>query len=170
MFVKHVLLSAAFAFFVSFPSSAMDLSVPTGEVVLTVKGKIGKTNQDQAAAFDVAMLKAIGEVTFDTSTPWTEGVQTFTGVPLGAFLKSIEAEAVTLSAVAVNDYSVQIPMSEALGEAAIIAYERNGEPMSIREKGPLWIVFPYDSALKWRTEEVYSYSIWQLISIDVKSD
>ena len=30
------------------------------------------------------MLKAMGEVTFETSTPWTEGKQSFTGVPLDA--------------------------------------------------------------------------------------
>jgi hypothetical protein len=34
--------------------------------------------------------------------------------------------------------------------------------MSLREKGPLWVIYPYDSDPAYRTEETYSRSIWQL--------
>jgi len=34
--------------------------------------------------------------------------------------------------------------------------------MSVREKGPLWVIYPYDSDAKFRTEVIYSRSIWQL--------
>jgi hypothetical protein len=33
--------------------------------------------------------------------------------------------------------------------------------MSLRDKGPLWIIYPYDSKSDFRTEVVYSRSIWQ---------
>ena len=45
---------------------------------------------------------------------------------------------------------------------ALLAFERNGKPMSVREKGPLWIVYPYDSDAKFQSEVYYSRSIWQL--------
>jgi len=32
----------------------------------------------------------------------------------------------------------------------------------LREKGPLWVIYPYDSDAKFRTEVIYSRSIWQL--------
>jgi len=42
----------------------------------------------------------------------------------------------------------------------------NGEPISRREKGPYWLVYPYDVDAKYQSEVVYSKSIWQLVSIE----
>ena len=49
----------------------------------------------------------------------------------------------------------------------IIAYMMNGEEMSVRNKGPLWLVYPYDLNHEYRSEVIYSRSIWQLDRIDV---
>ena len=49
----------------------------------------------------------------------------------------------------------------------IIAYRRNGLAMSLREHGPLWIVYPYDAAAEYRSAQAYSHSIWQLDRIAV---
>jgi len=43
----------------------------------------------------------------------------------------------------------------------------DGEPIGRREKGPYWLVFPYDSEAKYQSEDVYSQSIWQLVSIEL---
>ncbi len=43
----------------------------------------------------------------------------------------------------------------------------NGETMPVRRKGPLWIVYPYDSDEAYRSEAIYSRSIWQLDRIEV---
>jgi hypothetical protein len=50
----------------------------------------------------------------------------------------------------------------------MIAYARNGEPMSLREKGPFWLVYNYDADPAFRTETVYSRSIWQLDRITAR--
>ena len=63
-------------------SPAAALEPAKGEIVLTVVGEISFTNSRDAAEFDIEMLESIGLVTFDTSTIWNEGVQTFTGVQL----------------------------------------------------------------------------------------
>ncbi|MEC8574513.1 MAG: oxidoreductase, partial [Pseudomonadota bacterium] len=39
--------------------------------------------------------------------------------------------------------------------------------MSLRDKGPLWIVYPFDSDPAYQTEAIYSRSIWQLEEITV---
>jgi hypothetical protein len=38
--------------------------------------------------------------------------------------------------------------------------------MSMRNKGPLWLVYPYDSNVALQTEAVYARSIWQLVRIE----
>jgi hypothetical protein len=165
---KHAVALLACAVLVAGPAAAEELSTPTGEVLLTVTGAISATNEGDAAVFDFDMLKAVGEVTFSTSTPWTEGKQDFTGVPLEALLRVVGATGSTLTSKAINDYAVDIPASDAVTNGPIIAYLLNGEPMSVREKGPLWVVYPYDSKDEYRAEVYYSRSIWQLTSIDVK--
>lgn len=144
------------------PAQANTLGTPTGDVVLTVTGDIAAMNSRDAAMFDRDMLRSIGEVTIETSTIWTEGVQTFTGVPLIALVEALGIEGGTLTATAVNDYATTIPVSEAVEGGPIIAYARNGAPMSLRNKGPLWIVYPYDTRPEYQSEVTYSRSIWQL--------
>lgn len=168
--ISRIFAPLSCALFVAFPVLAADLAPPTGEIVLTVSGNIAVANQDGAAAFDLDMLKAIGEVTFETSTPWTEGTQSFTGVSLEALMQTVGVTGGTLTATAINDYAVEIPGSDAVTDGPIIAYLQNGEPMSVREKGPLWIVYPYDSKDDYQAEVIYSRSIWQLIKIDVKAE
>ncbi|WP_297778121.1 molybdopterin-dependent oxidoreductase [uncultured Roseovarius sp.] len=112
--------------------------------------------------FSLEDLKALPVSSFETTTIWTDGPQTFEGISLAALLAHLDVTEGTIKATAINDYSVTIPMSDATEDGAIIAYLNNDEPMSRRGKGPLWIVYPYDSDIEYQTETVYSRSIWQL--------
>ena len=71
-----------------------------------------------------------------------------------------------LRATAINNYAIEIPVSDAVNEGPIIAYLMDGKKMSVRDKGPLWIVYPYDANPDYRSEVVYSRSIWQLDRIE----
>lgn len=146
---------------------AADLPMPEGEVVLTVSGDIAHTNVGDTAQFDMEMLQAMDPLTFETETIWTEGVQGFTGVPLIRLMEVVGATGESLSATAINDYAVQIPRDDWVEGGPIIAYLQNGEPMSVRDKGPLWVVYPYDDVAEYQSEVTYSRSIWQLDRIAV---
>ncbi|MEC7762629.1 MAG: molybdopterin-dependent oxidoreductase [Pseudomonadota bacterium] len=160
---------AAWLFVHPIAAGADSLEMPTGDVVLSVTGNIAAMNDGDAAVFDEAMLRALGETSFETTTIWTEGVQTFTGVSLKDLLDELGVEAGTLEARALNDYAVEIPVSDAVEGGPIVAYARNGKSMSIRDKGPLWIVYPFDSNDAYASETIYSRSIWQLDRIDVQN-
>lgn len=147
--------------------AAETLPAPTGEVLLTITGEITQTNDGDAALFDRAMLETLDPVTFTTSTIWTEGPQEFTGVPLKTLMETVGAEADSLAATAVNDYAVKIPDSDWIEGGPIVAYLQNGAPMSLREKGPLWVVYPFDGNPGFQNEVTYSRAIWQLDRIEV---
>ncbi|MCQ0970506.1 molybdopterin-dependent oxidoreductase [Paracoccus sp. TK19116] len=128
--------------------------------------------QDKSRSYDLSSLKALGEAEVETTTIWTEGVHRFTGVPLATLLADAgigtgAGSEGAIAATAINDYSISIPLDEIQPEVPIVAYWMDGEEMSVRDKGPLWIVFPYDSAEQYRTEVIYSQSIWQLDRISV---
>ena len=149
------------------PAVAADLAAPEGDVILTVSGAIANTTDGTVAAFDRAALEALAPTTFRTETIWTEGVVEFTGVELDDLLAHVGATGEALHAIALNDYKVDIPVADAVDGGPIVAYLMNGEPMSVRDKGPLWIVYPYDSNDAYQAEVIYSRSIWQLDRIEV---
>lgn len=144
-----------------------DLRAPEGPVVLTVSGAISTTNGDKVALFDRDMLQDLPRTDFSTTTIWTDGAHVFSGVPLRALVDALDAQGDTIIATAINNYSVEIPVAS-LTEMPIIADLMDGEEMSVRGKGPLWIVYPYDLSDEFRTEVVYSRSIWQLDRLEVK--
>ncbi len=143
------------------------LPEPQEDIVLTVSGLVAQTNVGTEAVFDMEMLKALPVTSFVTSTIWTEGVREFTGVQLSDLLALTGADGETLKATAINDYAVDIPVSDAVEGGPILAYEIDGAEMSVRERGPLWVVYPYDHNGEYRSETIYSRSIWQLTHIEV---
>jgi hypothetical protein len=159
-------LAAGLALTIAGAAAAMDAA--EGDVLLTVTGVISETNAGEAAEFDLPMLEAFDTVVIETTTIWTDGVQTFEGVDLVDLLAALGAEGTMLRAVALNDYAVDIPVSDAVDGGPIVAYLRNGEAMSAREKGPLWIIYPFDSSPEYQSELIYSRSIWQLNRIEVQ--
>jgi len=167
---------AALLAFLTLPATAdesLQTSEPAGKVILTVTGAIEDgTAADgmSAAEFDLAMLKSLPATEFETTTIWTEGVQRFRGVALADLLEHLDAATGTIRATALNDYGVEIPTKDAVDGGPIIAYMRNGDEMSVREKGPLWIIYPYDSRALYRSERYYSRSIWQLRRLTIVAD
>lgn len=156
------LLLIAFFMVLSQAVCANSLEVPRGETLLVVSGDLQVSNRLGVAAFDLEMLSALPKTTIKTTTIWTDGPQIFTGVSLHDLVQVLHVKSGTLMATAINDYAVEIPVSDAVQGGPIIAYRRNGAPMSLRDKGPLWIVYPYDSNPMYKREQIYARSIWQL--------
>ena len=40
--------------------------------------------------------------------------------------------------------------------------------MPVRDKGPFFIIYPYDSSAALRTEQYYARSAWQVASLTVR--
>ena len=150
------------------PLSADTLPEPDGRVILVVSGKIENTNAGETAQFDRSQLEALAPAVLETSTPWTEGVQRFDGFPVTALLDLVGATGNTLRATAINDYAVTMPVEELVRSKAFVAVRQNGEPMKVRDRGPLWIIFPYDSDARLTGDDFLNWSIWQLKSIEIQ--
>ena len=149
--------------------SASLVSLGTGPVqagdtrlIVDAHGDPSKTR-----AFADADLMALPQIEFSTSTIWTNSKVSYSGPSLAAVLEVSGAPDGALRMTAVNDYKVDMPRAQVEPNAPIIANRINGAPFSIREKGPLWLMFPFDSDERFQTEEVYSFSIWQLTGIQV---
>ena len=144
------------------------LPAPSGKPILAISGKIQVTNKNGEALFDLAMLEELGTSSVDTTTPWYQGRMTFQGVRLDKLMAHVGATGERVVAIALNDYSVEIPITDFERFGAILAYKRNGEYMPIRDKGPLFIVYPYDSHPELKSQTYYGRSAWQVSKIIVR--
>ena len=165
--LKTLVLTVAMSGFVAGAAFAQDVAAPTGDPILTVSGAIEVMNVGDTLVFDADSLAALGTEAFETTTIWTDGVNRFEGVSLVTLLDVAGVTEGTLRASAINDYTVEIPVSDAVEGGPILAYRMNDEVMSVRDKGPLWVIYPYDQNADYRSEVIYSRSIWQLDRLEV---
>lgn len=160
-------LLATIALTVLSTGDARALEMPSGDVVLTVSGAIAETNRGAAAVFDRAMLEALPGRTAVMETPWTTGEIEFSGPYLRAVLAAVGADGRRLIVRALNDYSAEVPISDATGMDTILASRVFGEPMVVRDKGPLMLVYPFDRDRSLYNEKYFSRSVWQIKEIEV---
>jgi hypothetical protein len=143
------------------------LPMPAGKVVLTISGKIGIFNVGDTARFDRDMLEALGWSSFTTSTPWYDAPVTFAGISIAKLMQTVQAEGEVVVAGSLNDYETKIPMNDFAQFGVLLALKRNGEYMPVREKGPLFIVYPFDSKPELKSQKYYGRSAWQLARLVV---
>jgi hypothetical protein len=146
---------------------AQALQPPRGAVVLSIGGQIRHTNQGDRAALDMAMLEALTQRSFSTQTPWFKEPRKFTGPLLRDVLGLVGARGTTLRIGALNDYRADMPSDDARRHDVLLARLIDDKPIPVREKGPLFVIYPFDSDPSLRTPLYYSRSVWQVKSIDV---
>ena len=150
-----------------FKARAQALQPPAGAVVLSLGGRIQRTNQGERAALDMAMLEALAQHSFTTKTPWFKQPRKFTGPLLRDVLSLVGAQGTTLRMTALNDYRIDVPNDDARRFDVVLARMIDDKPITVREKGPLFMIYPFDSLAALRNPLYYSRSVWQLKSIDV---
>lgn len=147
---------------------ALALPPAKGKVILTLSGKIAEKNTAAAAVFDLAMLEKLPQQTFTTMTPWDKVPIKFTGPLLRDVLAAAKASGSAIKAMALNDYQASIPMEDAQKYDVIVAHQMNGQAIPVKTKGPLFIVYPFDTKAELRTSVYYERSAWQLKSMSIE--
>jgi hypothetical protein len=148
------------------PARALD--APTGAVILSVSGALTRSNDNGAASFDMALLATLPQHSFSTKTPWFPQPRKFTGVLVRDLLDAVGSRAGIARAIALNDYRADLPTDELVRNGAMIAYLLDDQPMPVREKGPLVIIFPFSDRPELRTAVHYSRAVWQLRSLELR--
>lgn len=132
--------------------------------ILVVSGLIAA---GQEHIFTRDSFEAMGMSSLTTRTPWNQDPVRFSGVKLSTFLKQVGATGRALRVTALNDYVTTIPVEDVKYDP-ILATRRGGEPMSIRDKGPIFIIYPFDQDHSLNSELYFSRCAWQIKSIKVE--
>ncbi len=148
-------------------ASASGLQPPRGKVILTVSGAIAEGDKDTPVHFDLSGLEALGVEHIETANPWISGTARFSGVPLRVLLNAVGAYGKTIRAKALNDYRADIPLSDLEEYQVMVALRRDGEEMPVRDKGPIWIIYPISGDPTKISMEVRQRMVWQLNALEV---
>ena len=161
-------LASTFAITGPVTEAGQSLANPDGKPILSIEGRIKVVNISGKAVFDRQMLEDMDMVSITTSTPWFDNPVTFEGVSLKDLMTRVDASGETVVAIALNDYRTTIPLADFYDRGAILAIKRDGSYMPISDKGPLFIIYPYDSDPALQSQKYYGRSVWQLSRLIVE--
>ncbi|MCT7378325.1 molybdopterin-dependent oxidoreductase [Chelativorans salis] len=140
--------------------------------VLTITGQIAPqtegTREARDVDFTIADLETLPQTEMRTYTDWTEGLQSFSGVLLKDLIDAIGASGKEIVATALNDYSATIPVSDAYELSVLLAIKHNGQYMRIRDKGPVWIIYPSTESSSTKVNPYNDRMIWQLYRLEFR--
>lgn len=113
-------------------------------------------------------LEALPQVSFETGTPWTQGRHDYRGPLLRDVIRQISPKAERVNAVALNNYSHEVRLSDYGDHPLILAMSEDGKPLTRRNKGPFWLLFPFSSAPKLAEDpNVQASMVWQIVRLEV---
>jgi len=111
-------------------------------------------------------LMALPQQEFTTNHTWSETADTFRGPLLKDVLELACNNTQTLNLKAINDYSIRMDFTMAQPLEPIVAHTVNGKRLSVREKGPLWVMISTDQH-KVAPKSLDAMMIWQLSDITI---
>jgi hypothetical protein len=138
-----------------------------GPAVLTVSGRFA-AGRTPGVTLDLAQLDNMPQVECTVNDREAEGRDaTFRGVLVADLLNEIGAQPeTTLHTAALNDYAVDLPVSDIHDVPVLLATRLDGRPMSVAHYGPLRVIYPTTGYNLDPT--VYDpRRIWQLSTVDV---
>ncbi|MGP3159374.1 molybdopterin-dependent oxidoreductase [Serratia marcescens] len=117
-----------------------------------------------------AMMDSLPKTSITTSTAWTPK-EKFTGTSFKDILTEVGITGKIVRVHALNDYWVDIPMSDIDKYNIILASKRNDTPLKVRDFGPYFVIYPLDEHYEELNKPIfYSRFVWQVehITVDPK--
>lgn len=149
-------------------SQAQSLAKPEGPVILTISGNITHKNSANAAVFDAAMVDALAVSQVKTSAFWRKGLRTFTGPSLQSVLALVGAKGQSLRLIALDNYEVRVPVQDVTQFNPVLARKIDGVSLKVKDRGPLFLIYPFDDLPELKSDVYYSRSVWHLTQMVVE--
>ena len=129
----------------------------------------GRTQPGAELLWTRADLEALSRDVLATTTPWHEGTQHFDGVRLATLLGRVGSDAVeAVNLHALNDYTALVPMDDIHRYDPLLALRRDGVDMPVADKGPMWLVYPFDRYPELDGPAFRARSVWQIDAMDLR--
>lgn len=145
-------------------------ATPAGPAILTIVGTNPAAPRGEQG-LTLEQLQAMPQRTVSTGLPASFSVPgkiVFRGPSISSVISAVGAtEYQAMRASALNDYAAVIPRKDIERFDPILAWERDGKPMSIRAKGPLMVVYPFDAFPELQALRYLNRSVWQVNRLEI---
>lgn len=137
------------------------------ELLFTVSGKNSSGAAIELTITD-AMLSQIGVTQISTKVV-SQGdfVRTVRGAKVEDVLNASGLVGDTVHVVALDGYAVDLPRGDFAKYPALFATEIDGKKLSVRDKGPAWIIYPVSDFKELDDPVFEARSVWQLKTVTV---
>ncbi len=125
------------------------------------------TDGDRTKVFSMADIQSMNQAVIETTTAWTDGVQTFEGPLMSDLLQEGGFLGENVAVEALDGYGIEIPRARLVEDGAILAIRMDGVPLP-EDKAPYWIVFPYDQSPEMNDKDHQDWSVWALEKMTVQ--
>jgi len=131
---------------------------------LTFEGKLAKGR----TVLTFADLAAMPQAKMHAKQAIMSTAGDFEGPRLSAILHALGATGNRVKIMAIDDYNVEVGMDEITQYDPIIALRLDGKMLSIRDKGPYWLMWPYEEHPEINNDAGQAKAVWQVASIIVE--
>jgi len=129
---------------------------------------VSSTSESINATFTQQQLMQLPQHEIKTNLPWTEDSHTYSGPRLEDVLTSLEAKGEWLTLRALDYYSVSVNINKIKKFNPILALKKDDKLLTVRSKGPIWLILPVDSYPELNAALYNDYMVWHLVKIDVE--
>ena len=70
--------------------------------------------------------------------------------------------------IALNDYAAAVPVGDFARYDVLLATRMAGRAIPVRDKGPLWIIYPLDERPEINNQRFHARMVWQIRTIEVR--
>lgn len=130
-----------------------------------------ENGQQHQRSLTLADLQAMPQVSLRLQLPpalGIEGEYDWQGVSLRQLVASSGYHPNQLTLTALNDYSVNVPAQDLQRFDPLLAYGRDGQPISVRDKGPLILIYPFQQFAELNQQVYLNRTIWQINEIHLR--
>lgn len=162
---RPALHNRVFALLLSFSLLAALLPAHAdSHIVLTVDSPAS-----EPITFDLVGLDELKQAVISTSNEFVTGITEFSGPLARDLVASVGGDvSSTIFLTAINEYQISVPASDFFDYDVVLATRMNGEVLSRRDKGPIWLMYPISDHSELQDSSVNSKLIWQLVKMEVR--
>ncbi|MFZ1775283.1 MAG: molybdopterin-dependent oxidoreductase [Rhizobiaceae bacterium] len=146
---------------------ANDCPDPGQDAVFAINGNFPGSAEVTSVAFTREDLVALASKKAVMERPWAKTPVVIEGPLLSEVIAASGVSGNRIKIRAKNDYAAEVPLERANEFSAIVDIDMDGEKLTVRNGGPLFLLHPIVSKTSNPQETYESYSIWQVCEIEV---
>lgn len=122
-----------------------------------------------AVAVGADEYAAIGQTEISTTIfVLNDGEHKVKGVLMRDLVKYSGGTGEVVKLIALDGYEMSVPMTDFVKYDAVVATEIDGKPLSIRDHGPAWLIYPVSEHPELNDTVYESRAVWQIKSISIE--